>query len=349
MINGFRAWSAVLTATLLAAGCGGGGDAGAPIAGELDKVAPTVTYVTPSNNASNAGTNARLTATFSEAMSEASLASAIGLVDEASGSAIALQSIAFDLVNNIATITPQAPLTPDRIYRAEVSTSARDLGGNALAQAYAWRFSTGGSADTTAPTVTSHAPVSGATGVPTDTGVALSFSEPMDVASVGAAFALTRSGTVVAGKLAYVGQAAVFTPDAALEPSSHYVATLRRSATDLAGNALAGDLVWGFTTGSGADTSPPTVLSVSPANEATQVPRNSVLSVTFSEPIYPFVYGSIDGVLVEVAIDYTSNTVSVIPTVPLRASGSYASSAQARDLAGNAMVTPYRWGFVTAP
>ena len=204
MINMVRVWGTAMSAALFVAGCGGGGDGGASVAGSLDKTAPTVTYVTPANNAGRVGTNARLTATFSEAMSEASLASAIGLVDEASGSAIALQSITFDRVNNIATITPQAPLTPDRVYRAEVSTSARDLGGNPLADAYGWRFSTGGGADTTAPTVTSHAPVSGATGVPTDTGVALSFSEPMDVASVGAAFALTRSGTVVAGKLAYV-------------------------------------------------------------------------------------------------------------------------------------------------
>jgi hypothetical protein len=349
MIKMFRAWGAVVSAALFVAGCGGGGDGGASDAGAFDKVAPTVSYVTPANNAGNIGTNARLTATFSEAMSEASLASAIGMIDEASGSVIALQSITFDLVNNIATITPQAPLTPNRVYRAEVSTSARDLGGNSLADAYAWRFSTGGSADTTAPTVTSHAPVSGATGVSTDTGVAMSFSEPMDVASVGAAFALTRSGTVIAGKLAYVGQAAVFTPDALLEPNVNYVATLRNTATDLAGNALANDLVWAFSTGAGADSTPPSVLSVSPANDATQVPRNSTLSVTFSEPIYPFVYGSIDGVLVEVAIDYTTNTVSVIPTVPLRSSGSYNSSAQARDLAGNAMGDPYRWGFVTAP
>ena len=349
MINKLRAWGAVLSAALLLAGCGGGGGGDGSIAGALDTVAPTVTYVTPANNSENVGTNARLTVTFSETMSASSLASAIGVVDDASGAAIPLQSVEFDLVNNIATITPQEPLTPNRTYRAEVSTSARDLGGNALADAYAWRFGTGGSADTTAPTVTSHAPVSGATGVPTDTGVAMSFSEPMNVASVGAAFALSQGGTVIAGKLAYVGQAAIFTPDAPLAPGADYVATLRHTASDLAGNGLAADLVWSFTTGLGADTTPPSVLSVSPANDATQVPRNSALSATFSEPIYPFVYGSIDGVLVEVAIDYTTNTVSVIPTVPLRSNGSYASSAQARDLAGNAMVVPYRWGFVTAP
>jgi hypothetical protein len=347
MVSDLRAWGAVLSVAVLVAGCGGGGDAS--VAGTLDNVAPSVTYVTPSNNVNDVSTNARLTVTFSEPMSESSLASSIGVVDETSGAAISLQGIAFDRVNNIATITPQAALMPNRIYRAEVTTSARDLVGNALAGAYAWRFSTGVDADNTAPTVTSYAPGSVATGVPTDTGVAMSFSEPMAVGSIDAAFTLSTSGNNVGGTIAYVGQAAVFTPSAPLAPSSTYVARLSRAATDLAGNTLAADLVWTFTTASGADTTPPVVLSVSPAVDATQVPRSSVLSVTFSEPIYPFVYGSIDGVLVEVSIDYTTNTVSVIPTVPLRANGRYTSSTQVRDLAGNAMAAPYRWDFVTAP
>lgn len=353
MVNEFRAWGAVLATVFLVAGCGGGGDGDGDgdesVAGALDKVAPTVTYVTPSNNASNVGTNARLTITFSETMSESSLASAIGVIDETSGSAVALQGIAFDRSNNIATLSPEAPLTPNRVYRAEVSNAAKDLAGNPLAEAYTWRFGTGGSADTTAPTVTSHAPGSGATKVPTDTAVAMSFSEPMDVASVGAAFTLSGAGTVIAGRLAYVGQAAVFTPSAPLEPRTNYVATLRRAAADLAGNAMAADVVWTFTTGAGADRTPPLVLSVSPANGTTQVPRDSALVVTFSEPIYPFVYGLIDGVLVEVDIDYATHTVSVIPTVPLRSNGRYTGSVQAKDLSGNAMDAPYRWGFVTAP
>jgi hypothetical protein len=350
MINELGIRGAVLAAALVfLAGCGGGGDADAPAAGELDRVAPTVTYVTPSNNASNAGTNARLTVTFSEAMSESSLAAAIGVIDEASGSAVALHGISFDRTNNIATLTPAAPLAPNRSYRAEISTSARDLVGNSLADAHAWRFATAGSADTTAPTVTSHAPGVGATDVPTGTAVAMSFSEPMDVTTVGAAFTLSGNGTEVAGALAYAGQAAVFTPGAPLEPRTRYVATLRRAAADLAGNALASDVVWAFTTGAGADTTPPIVLSVSPVSGATQVPRDAALVATFNEPIYPFVYGSIDGVLVEVAIDYATHTVTMVPTAPLRASGSYTGSAQVKDLAGNLMPAPYRWSFVTAP
>jgi hypothetical protein len=178
--------------------------------------------------------------------------------------------------------------------------------------------------------------------------IAMSFSEPMDVASVEAAFVLTQGSTPVPGRLAYIGQAAVFTPDAPLAPQTTYVATLRRSAADLAGNTPAADTTWSFTTGGVADSTPPSVLAVTPAPNATGVPRDALLSVTFSEPIFPFVYGRIDGVVVAVVIDYNTNTVSVLPNQLLRASGGYAASIQVMDLARN-MMAPYQWSFVTAP
>ena len=78
-----RAWGVVLWAALLAAGCGGGGGGGSegggtgPDAVALDRDLPSVTYVTPSNGASDVGTNARLTVSFSEPMDESSLAQAL--------------------------------------------------------------------------------------------------------------------------------------------------------------------------------------------------------------------------------------------------------------------------------
>jgi Bacterial Ig-like domain len=332
---------AVMT-TLAACGGGGGGGDDAP-----DTIAPTVTYVTPSNNAASVGTNSRLTVTFSEPMSEASLAAAIALADAQTDAPVALGSVAYDAANRIATVTPQQPLAPSRAYRASVSAAARDSNGNAMAGGYAWTFGTAAGADTTPPTVNSHSPADGATGVVLNTRMALSFSEPMDVASVEAAFVLMRGPAEVRGRLAYVGQAAVFTPDEPLAPQTTYVATLRRAATDLAGNALAADYAWAFTTGATPDTTPPSVVAVTPAPNSSGVPRNALLSVTFSEPIYPFVYGTIDGAVVEVAIDYSTNTVSVLPTQPLRENGGYAASIQVMDLARNAMA-PYQWTFVTA-
>jgi methionine-rich copper-binding protein CopC len=336
---------ALLAAMTALAACGGGGGAeDAP-----DTTAPAVTYVTPSNNAAGAGTNSRLTVTFSEPMSAPSLAAAIVLADAQTGAPVALGSVAYDAANRIATVTPQQPLAPSREYRATVTSAARDTSGNAITSDYAWAFGTAAGADTTPPAVSSHSPADGAAGVALNARIAMSFSEPMDVASVEAAFVLTRGTTVVPGRLAYVGQAAVFTPDAPLAPQASYVATLRRTATDLAGNAPAADYAWSFTTGAAADTAPPSVLAVTPAPDATGVPRDTPLSVTFSEPIYPFVYGKIDGVVVAVAIDYDTNTVRVLPNQPLRSSGGYAASILATDVARNAMAAPYQWSFVTAP
>lgn len=352
MIHGPWAWGAVALAFSLVAGCGGGGGGDGidrPPIFEPDRVAPTVTYVTPSNNAADVGTNSRVTVTFSAPMSEASLASALTLSDAQSEAPVALQGVAYDAVNKMATLTPRAPLAAGRAYRATVSTAAKDTSGTAVASSYTWTFGTAAGADTEAPTLTSHSPAVGATSVATNAAVAMAFSEPMDVASVGVAFSLSNGSNPVPGTLAYVGQAAVFTPTAALAPQTVYVATLRSTAGDLAGNTLVGDQVWSFTTGSGTDTTPPVVVAVTPQPNSTNVARDAVGSVTFDEPIYPFVYGSIDGVVAAVSIDYATNTASVIPTAPLRAGGGYAASVSAMDLASNRMAAPYSWVFATAP
>jgi len=341
-----RAQVALLATLITLAGCGGGD--GASDGAATDTVAPAVTYVAPSNNAASVGTNSRLTVSFSEPMNEASLGTAIDLVDAQTGDRVPLRGVVYDAANRIATVTPQAPLAAERSYRAVVSDAATDISGNRLG-AYAWSFGTAAGADATAPTVSSHSPADGAASVALGAQVAMSFSEPMDAASLDDAFVLTSGATVVPGRLAYIGQAAAFTPDAPLAPQTAYVATLRRSATDLAGNGLAADHVWSFSTGATADTKPPSVVAVTPPPNATGVPRSAALSVTFDEPIYPFVYGRLDGALVEVSIDYRTYTVTMLPTAPLRSSGGYAGSVTAMDLSRNAMAAPYQWSFITAP
>lgn len=177
----------------------------------------------------------------------------------------------------------------------------------------------------------------------------MSFSEPMHAASIGSAFSLKTGPVTLAGRIAYVDRVGVFMPESPLLPSTTYTATLGSGATDLAGNGLAADYAWTFTTGTSADRSAPGVRSVTPADGATNVARDTTLSVTFDEPIYPFVYGTIDGVATEVSIDYATLTVSVISTVPLRSAARYSASVTARDLAGNVAPVRYRWRFVTAP
>jgi hypothetical protein len=101
--------------------------------------------------------------------------------------------------------------------------------------------------DTVPPTVTSHTPASGATGVTTGTAVTATFSEPVQPATV--AVSLTDSGgATVAGTTAYSSSTnkATFTPSAALAAGATYTATVS-GAKDLAGNTMS-PVTWSFTT-----------------------------------------------------------------------------------------------------
>jgi hypothetical protein len=117
-------------------------------------------------------------------------------------------------------------------------------------------FATGGGApDTTAPTVTSRTPASGATGVAATTTATATFSEP--VQSGTAAMVLrTSGGATVPSTVAYdpAAATATLTPTAALAASTTYTVTVS-GARDAAGNVMAGTS-WSFTTAAG--TPPPT-------------------------------------------------------------------------------------------
>jgi Domain of unknown function (DUF4082)/Bacterial Ig-like domain len=112
------------------------------------------------------------------------------------------------------------------------------------------------SSDTTPPTVTSVAPPSAATGVPTGATVTAQFSEGMDPTTItGTTFQLRDgSGTPVPATLSYVASTntATLTPNAPLASSATYTATVAGGTSgvkDAAGNALAADYTWSFTTG----------------------------------------------------------------------------------------------------
>ena len=108
---------------------------------------------------------------------------------------------------------------------------------------------TGPTVDTVAPIVSSTNPLNGATGVAI---ITASFSEPMDASTITTAtFTMTGPGaTPVAGAVTYsaVTHISRFTPTAALTAGTAYTATVTTGAKDVAGNALASNKVWTFTT-----------------------------------------------------------------------------------------------------
>ena len=146
-----------------------------------------------------------------------------------------------------------------------------------------------GAPDTTPPTVTSVAPANGATGVGTATSATATFSEGMNASTITPSTFVLRnpSNAVVASTVSYNASTniATLTPTQPLAASTTYTATIVGGAggvADLAGNALATNYVWSFTTG-GGPTCPCTIwnASATPAQIATNDPSAVELGVRF--------------------------------------------------------------------
>jgi len=103
--------------------------------------------------------------------------------------------------------------------------------------------------DVTAPIVNATNPLNGATGVAI---ITATFNEAMAPASITAAtFKVTGPGAApVAGNVSYNAgnYMASFTPTVALAAGTAYSATITNGATDVAGNPLAANVVWNFST-----------------------------------------------------------------------------------------------------
>jgi hypothetical protein len=113
-------------------------------------------------------------------------------------------------------------------------------------------------ADTTPPTVVATSPVQAATNVASTTAVTATFSEAMDAATLSTSTFELRdaSNALVPSAVSYNGasRTATLTPSAALTASSNYTAIVKGGGSDprvkdLAGNALAANMQWSFSTG----------------------------------------------------------------------------------------------------
>jgi Ice-binding-like/Bacterial Ig-like domain len=211
-------------------------------------VAPTVISVTPPAGSIGICHNVVVTATFSEAMTPASInATTFTLTGPGTTPVTGVVTYA----GSTAAFTPSSALALSTLYTATITTGAKDLFGNPLASNFVWSFTTSSNA-CSSPTVISVAPPNGASGICPSTLVVATFSEAMNPSTINTTtFTLTGPGaTPVAGAVTYVvsSDVATFTPTNPLALNTLYTATITTGAQDLAGDPLAGDYVWSFTT-----------------------------------------------------------------------------------------------------
>ena len=138
--------------------------------------------------------------------------------------------------------------------------------------------------DLTPPTVTSTNPAAGASNMSPAASITVTFSEPVDPASLNSSTFVVKdaSGAVVPGAIVYTAgsRTAEFRASPSLPNASTVAVTIATGVKDVAGNTLPAVFTFSFTT---RDEAPPVVVSTSPQNGAVGVVVTSPVAVTFSK------------------------------------------------------------------
>ena len=320
----------------------------------VDNVAPTIVSRSPAPSATNVPTSSTVQIGFSEPMDAGTINT--GTLTLSTGGSGVPGAVTYNPATRVATFTPNSTLTSNATYTVLATTGMRDAGGNALASSDSYTFTT---ADNSPPTIVSRSPSPGATNVATSATVQVGFSEAMDASTItSSTFTVSTGGSDIAGTISYNPgtNVATFTPAAALGSSQTYTVTTTTGVRDVAGNALAANDVFTFTT---VDNIAPTIVSRSPAPGATDVAPGATVQVGFSEAMDASTItnltftvatggGDIAGVI---AYDSGTRVATFTPSAPLVAGQTYTVTVTTgvSDVAGNALAANDVFTFATAP
>ena len=106
--------------------------------------------------------------------------------------------------------------------------------------------------------------------------------------------------------------------------------------------------------GGGTDTTAPTVVSTSPVNGATGIPRTAPISVTFSEnldsaTVTNAAFSFNNGVTGTIVVSGAVATLTPTPSLPASTTITGTLSTAIKDRAGNPLAAPVTFQFTTAP
>jgi hypothetical protein len=251
----------------------------------------TVVAANPPANATNVGTNVTVELEFSADMNQSTQS---GFVVSTGGNPVPGTISWNSNVNccswgpgTLAYFTPASPLAANTVYKVSYGAPLADTAGNSVTPG-SFTFTTGAGADTVTNNVGYDFDYN-QTNLATNFAPQVLFSKPINPIDINTGTLLlynSDSGKYIEGSVTVApnGMSATFTPTVSLLPDTYYRLYMAGGYYDMDGNYLNGNNSY-FTTGAGSDTTPPTVTSVSPANNATAVPLNSQIMVTFSSPI----------------------------------------------------------------
>ena len=202
--------------------------------------APTVSMVVPQT--SGTGTNRAIAVVFSQPMDPASINTSTFVVAGVAG------TVTYDAVNKIGSFKSSADYAANTMYSATITTGARDTSGTPLAAAFNFSFTTRATKDNSPPDVFAINLAAGATCVPLNQKIAVTFDEQMDSLTINPNTVFIAG---VAGTVTYdvMSQTATFTPSANLAANTKYTIMVTTGAQDMGGVPLAAPYSQTFTTG----------------------------------------------------------------------------------------------------
>jgi hypothetical protein len=306
---------------------------------------PIVIATNPADGATNVPLNQIITATFNEEIDSSTINSdSFKIV----GNTALDGTISYSGVT--ATFVPSSNLKPNTTYAGTITTSVKDLNGNALQENYVWTFSTGA---TLQPKILSTTPTDKETGVVLNKVVEAKFNMLMDPATINATtFTLKQGTTSILGLVNYSGTTAFFTPNGNLTPNTIYTATITTGVQNLAGVSISNNYVWQFTTGAVVA---PKVLTTSPFNNENGVLLDKTVTANFDMAMDPLTLTNLTFTLKQGTanilgeVTYSGTTASFNPNDALLSNTTYRATITtgAKSATGVALANNYTWTFKT--
>ncbi|WP_138753709.1 Ig-like domain-containing protein [Paenibacillus sinopodophylli] len=255
---------------------------------------PVALSLSPADDLINVPITADLKMTFDENVSKGSGSTSISIYDYATSNlveSIPLSSnrITIDSSQRIVTIDPSQLFALNTNYYVLVEAGAfvnqsNGTGFAGIINASSWNFRTVASVDTTRPSHTGLSPTGNAAAITTP--IVITFDEPVYVASGNVLISSLEDNRAIAVTSNAVRGSGtnqiIIQPPAALQPNTTYSVVVPNTAfQDAAGNLYLGTS-WSLTTAAApVNVAAPFV----PADNATSVPTNTTLTITFDKNV----------------------------------------------------------------
>jgi Bacterial Ig-like domain len=201
--------------------------------------APTILMVVAQTN--GVGTNREIAVVFSKPMDPASINAGSFVIAGVAG------TVTYDTTNKIGAFKPSSAFAPNTMYNVSITVAARDLSGTPLAAPFNFSFTTPATKDTSPPDIVAINVAGGATCVPLDQKIKVTFNEAMDSLTINPSTFFIEG---VAGAVTYdvISQTATFTPSANLAANTTFTIKVTTGAKDMGGVPLAAPFHQTFTT-----------------------------------------------------------------------------------------------------